>query len=86
MDRLVATGQQDLGWCQVPISSGSRTILLLGVVSVAALVAFEGLRSLDFIAETFLGGLGDLVSLRRSLDARSISSLSVPAAQDHEKS
>lgn len=35
--------------------TGMPIAFSLGIVSVAALVAFEGPRSLDFIAETFLG-------------------------------
>ncbi len=45
--------------------TGMPIAFSLGVVSVAALVAFEGMDSLDFLAETFLGGLDDftLVSI-----------------------
>jgi C4-dicarboxylate transporter DctM subunit len=47
------------------MATGMPIAFSLGIVSVAALVAFEGPRSLDFIAETFLGGLDDftLVSI-----------------------
>jgi C4-dicarboxylate transporter, DctM subunit len=45
--------------------TGMPIAFSLGIVSVAALLAFEGPRSLDFMAETFLGGLDDftLVSI-----------------------
>lgn len=45
--------------------SGMPIAFSLGLVSVAALVAFEGPDSLDFMAETFMGGLDDftLVSI-----------------------
>lgn len=45
--------------------TGMPIAFSLGIVSVAALLTFEGPRSLDFIAETFLGGLDDftLVSI-----------------------
>jgi tripartite ATP-independent transporter DctM subunit len=45
--------------------TGMPIAFSLGVVSVAALVAFEGIGSLDFLAETFMGGLDDftLVSI-----------------------
>ncbi len=45
--------------------TGMPIAFSLGVVSVAALVAFEGMDSLDFLAETFLAGLDDftLVSI-----------------------
>ena len=47
------------------MASGMPVAFALGLVSVGALVAFEGVGSLDFIAETFLGGLEDftLVSI-----------------------
>ncbi|HYG91166.1 MAG TPA: TRAP transporter large permease subunit, partial [Azospirillum sp.] len=45
--------------------TGMPIAFSLGVVSVAALLVFEGPGSLDFLAETFLGGLDDftLVSI-----------------------
>ena len=45
--------------------TGMPIAFALGVVSVGALLAFEGPRSLEFLAETFMGGLDDftLVSI-----------------------
>jgi C4-dicarboxylate transporter DctM subunit len=47
------------------LMTGTPVAFALGIVSVGALVAFEGPESLDFMAETFLGGLDDftLVSI-----------------------
>jgi len=45
--------------------TGMPIAFALGIVSVGALIAFEGLGSLDFLVETFMGGLDDftLVSI-----------------------
>jgi hypothetical protein len=46
MDRLVATGQRELGWCQVFISPGSRTNLIQPFWALPAL-AIAGLKAKD---------------------------------------